>query len=112
MRPLNGWLRRSALLWWFARGCFPVAKSKARGNRGPETIAPIRRRFAVTSRDCEEGGDRPMASHAPVALLNSWGAVSSTAPYGGYKQSGYGREMGFSVMRELTQEKSVWVNVR
>jgi hypothetical protein len=26
--------------------------------------------------------------------------------------SGYGREMGFLVMRELTQEKSVWVNVR
>jgi aldehyde dehydrogenase (NAD+) len=34
------------------------------------------------------------------------------APYGGYKSSGYGREMGFSVMREVTQEKSVWVNVR
>ena len=27
-------------------------------------------------------------------------------------RSGYGSEMGFSVMRELTQEKSVWVNVR
>jgi hypothetical protein len=25
---------------------------------------------------------------------------------------GYGREMGFAVMRELTQEKSVSVNVR
>ena len=40
------------------------------------------------------------------------GVQSSMTPYGGYKQSGYGREMGFSVMRELTQEKSVWVNVR
>jgi aldehyde dehydrogenase (NAD+) len=25
--------------------------------------------------------------------------------------SGYGREMGFEVMREYTQPKSVWVNV-
>jgi len=65
MRPLNGWLRRSALLWWLARGSFPVANSKARGNRArppqgrPETIAPIRRRFAVTSRDCEEVATGP-----------------------------------------------------
>jgi acyl-CoA reductase-like NAD-dependent aldehyde dehydrogenase len=34
------------------------------------------------------------------------------APYGGYKHSGYGREMGFAVMRELMQEKRVRVNVR
>jgi aldehyde dehydrogenase (NAD+) len=26
-------------------------------------------------------------------------------------ESGYGREMGFEVMREYTQVKSVWVNV-
>jgi acyl-CoA reductase-like NAD-dependent aldehyde dehydrogenase len=44
--------------------------------------------------------------------VNSWGAVSSMAPYGGYKMSGYGREMGFSVMHELTQEKSIWINIR
>jgi acyl-CoA reductase-like NAD-dependent aldehyde dehydrogenase len=34
------------------------------------------------------------------------------APFGGYKNSGYGREMGFAVMREVTQEKNVWVSVR
>jgi aldehyde dehydrogenase (NAD+) len=52
------------------------------------------------------------AFEAGNVWINSWGAVSSMAPYGGYKQSGYGREMGFSVMRELTQEKSIWMNVR
>jgi acyl-CoA reductase-like NAD-dependent aldehyde dehydrogenase len=44
--------------------------------------------------------------------LNTWGAVVSMSPYGGYKMSGYGREMGFAVMRELTQEKSIWVSMR
>ncbi len=44
--------------------------------------------------------------------LNTWGAVVSMSPYGGYKMSGYGREMGFAVMREVTQEKSIWVSMR
>ncbi|MDH3691298.1 MAG: aldehyde dehydrogenase family protein [Gammaproteobacteria bacterium] len=44
--------------------------------------------------------------------INAWGAVISMSPYGGYKMSGYGREMGFAVMREVTQEKSIWVNMK
>jgi acyl-CoA reductase-like NAD-dependent aldehyde dehydrogenase len=44
--------------------------------------------------------------------INTWGNVYSASPYGGYKQSGHGREMGFSVMEALTQEKSVWVSLR
>ena len=58
------------------------------------------------------GVDKAQAFEAGNVWINTWGAVSSMAPYGGYKQSGYGREMGFAVMREVTQEKSVWVNVR
>jgi acyl-CoA reductase-like NAD-dependent aldehyde dehydrogenase len=57
-------------------------------------------------------GRAAQAFEAGNVWINTWGAVSSMAPYGGYKNSGYGREMGFSVMREVTQEKSVWVNVR
>jgi len=44
--------------------------------------------------------------------INSWGNVHSASPYGGYKMSGHGREMGFAVMEALTQEKSVWVSTR
>ena len=44
--------------------------------------------------------------------INSWGNVYSASPYGGYKMSGHGREMGFAVMEALTQEKSVWVSLR
>jgi len=44
--------------------------------------------------------------------VNSWGNVYSASPYGGYKHSGHGREMGFSVMEAFTQEKSVWVSTR
>ncbi len=44
--------------------------------------------------------------------INSWGNVHSASPYGGYKLSGHGREMGFAVMDAFTQEKSVWVSTR
>jgi aldehyde dehydrogenase (NAD+) len=44
--------------------------------------------------------------------INSWGNVHSASPYGGYKMSGHGREMGFAIMDALTQEKSVWVSMR
>jgi acyl-CoA reductase-like NAD-dependent aldehyde dehydrogenase len=67
---------------------------------------------SVITRDVGRAMRAAQAFEAGNVWVNTWGAVSSMAPYGGYKQSGYGREMGFSVMREATQEKSVWVNVR
>ena len=67
---------------------------------------------SVITRDIGRAMRAAQAFEAGNVWVNSWGAVSSMAPYGGYKNSGYGREMGFAVMRELTQEKSVWVNVR
>lgn len=44
--------------------------------------------------------------------VNSWGNVHSASPYGGYKKSGHGREMGFAAMEAFTQEKSIWVSTR
>ena len=46
-----------------------------------------------------------------MVWLNCYKRVHPASPFGGNGQSGYGREMGFEVMREYTQVKSVWVNV-
>lgn len=67
---------------------------------------------AVITRDVGRAMRAAQAFEAGNVWINTWGAVSSMAPYGGYKGSGYGREMGFAVMREVTQEKNVWVSVR
>jgi acyl-CoA reductase-like NAD-dependent aldehyde dehydrogenase len=67
---------------------------------------------SVITRDVGRAMRAAQTFEAGNVWINAWGAVSSMSPYGGYKNSGYGREMGFAVMRELTQEKSVWVNVR
>lgn len=48
---------------------------------------------------------------AGMVWINSYKVVHPGSPFGGIGESGYGREMGFEVMREYTQPKSVWVNV-
>lgn len=49
--------------------------------------------------------------YAGMVWINSYKRVNPGSPFGGYGQSGYGREMGFDAMHEYTQVKSVWVNV-
>lgn len=49
--------------------------------------------------------------HAGMVWINCYKRVNPGSPFGGVGKSGYGREMGFEVMREYTQVKSVWVNI-
>ncbi|MCG2580579.1 MAG: aldehyde dehydrogenase family protein [Marinobacter sp.] len=49
--------------------------------------------------------------NAGMVWINCYKRVNPGSPFGGVGKSGYGREMGFEVMREYTQVKSVWVNV-
>jgi betaine-aldehyde dehydrogenase len=51
------------------------------------------------------------AMKSGMVWINCYKRVNPASPFGGVGQSGYGREMGFEVMREYTQAKSVWVNV-
>jgi acyl-CoA reductase-like NAD-dependent aldehyde dehydrogenase len=48
---------------------------------------------------------------AGMVWINSYKRVSPGSPFGGFGQSGYGREMGFDAMHEYTEAKSIWVNV-
>lgn len=40
--------------------------------------------------------------------LNMWNGFDSASPFGGYKQSGWGREMGQHALELYTETKSVW----
>lgn len=51
------------------------------------------------------------ALKAGMVWINCYKRAHPGSPFGGVGESGYGREMGFDVMREYTQAKSVWVNV-
>jgi aldehyde dehydrogenase (NAD+) len=52
---------------------------------------------------------RHMASG--MVWINCYKRANPGSPFGGVKESGYGREMGFEAMHEYTDAKSVWVNV-
>jgi len=51
------------------------------------------------------------AIKAGVIWINTFNMFNAASPFGGYKQSGYGREMGKHALDLYTQIKSVWVDL-
>ncbi len=47
--------------------------------------------------------------HAGIVWLNTYRAVSPIAPFGGYGQSGHGREGGMAAVLDYTRTKTVWL---
>lgn len=47
---------------------------------------------------------------AGTVWINTYRAVSFMSPFGGFKDSGLGRENGVDAIREFLEVKSVWVN--
>lgn len=51
------------------------------------------------------------ALQAGTVWLNTYGMFDVAAPYGGFKMSGYGRELGEESLDSYMQTKTVWVNL-
>ncbi len=48
---------------------------------------------------------------AGTVWINTYNMYDPASPFGGYKQSGYGRELGMHALESYTQVKSVWVDL-
>ena len=48
---------------------------------------------------------------AGTIWVNTYHPLDASSPFGGYKQSGYGRELGRHALELYTQVKSVWVDL-
>lgn len=48
---------------------------------------------------------------AGTVWVNCYNAFDAASPFGGYKQSGIGREMGSYALENYTEIKSVWINL-
>ncbi|HEX8353284.1 MAG TPA: aldehyde dehydrogenase family protein [Pyrinomonadaceae bacterium] len=51
------------------------------------------------------------AIKAGTVWINTFNMFNAASPFGGYKQSGYGREMGKHALEMYTNVKSVWVDL-
>ncbi|MEL6289115.1 MAG: aldehyde dehydrogenase [Pseudomonadota bacterium] len=49
------------------------------------------------------------AIRAGIVWVNTYRAISPVAPFGGFGQSGYGRESGAEAILDYTRTKTVWV---
>lgn len=52
----------------------------------------------------------PERLEAGMVWVNMYRATSPLSPFGGYKQSGFGRENGQTAIYEYLQEKSIWID--
>ena len=48
--------------------------------------------------------------HTGICWINTYRSISPIAPFGGYNQSGYGREAGSESVLDYTRTKTVWIN--
>jgi aldehyde dehydrogenase (NAD+) len=52
------------------------------------------------------------AIRAGTVWVNTYNVYDSAAPFGGFKQSGYGRDLGREALDGYTDTKTVWVGLR
>ena len=48
--------------------------------------------------------------HSGIVWINTYRVISPITPFGGFGQSGYGREAGKDAIYDYTRTKTVWVN--
>lgn len=65
---------------------------------------------AVWTRDMGRAIRMSERLQAGTVWINTYRAVSFMAPFGGYKDSGLGRENGIDAVKAFLQTKSVWIN--
>lgn len=46
-----------------------------------------------------------------ITWVNTYRAISPIAPFGGFNQSGYGREAGAEAILDYTRTKTTWINI-
>jgi acyl-CoA reductase-like NAD-dependent aldehyde dehydrogenase len=65
----------------------------------------------VWTRDIKKAHYVARKLQAGTVWVNTYNVYDTAAPFGGYKQSGFGREMSAHALDHYTQVKSVWVDL-
>lgn len=78
----------------------------ARANDTPYGLAA-----AVWTRDIKKAHYVARRLRAGTVWVNTYNVYDTAAPFGGYKQSGFGRELGLHALDHYTHVKTVWVDL-
>jgi aldehyde dehydrogenase (NAD+) len=65
----------------------------------------------VWTRDIKRGHRAAHRLAAGTVWINAYNRYDTATPFGGYKQSGFGRDMGPEALDGYLQTKSVWVDL-
>ena len=65
----------------------------------------------VWTRDIKKAHYVASKLQAGTVWVNTYNVYDTAAPFGGYKQSGFGREMSAHALEHYTQVKTVWVDL-
>jgi len=66
---------------------------------------------AVWTKDIKKAHYVARKLQAGTVWINTYNIYDTAAPFGGYKHSGFGREMGMHALEHYTQVKTVWVDL-
>lgn len=66
---------------------------------------------AVWTRDIKRAHDVARRLQAGTVWVNTYNVYDAAASFGGYKHSGFGRELGEHALEHYTQVKTVWVDL-
>ena len=77
-----------------------------RANNNPYGLAA-----AVWTRDVKKAHTVSRRLKAGTVWINTYGVMDASLPFGGYKSSGFGRELGAHAIEHYTEIKTVWLNM-
>lgn len=66
---------------------------------------------AVWTKDVKKAHMVSRRLKAGTVWINTYGLMDASLPFGGYKSSGFGRELGAHAVEHYTEMKTVWLNM-